>query len=183
MPGVKLQRKNTTVERKNLKRKHQRECRDAITDHYHEQDAINVLADGQSLSSFKRMRMAQSFETPDQKKNRTMQCPSKPRKHSPSFDTVTWDKGNVLRDLQNWPEDETINWTKFATEHGIPGRNRGQTIKEFAMENDLDVEILDRRPINKRVRARKLKMPAWSQYFFSLQSVSWWNQGRLGQNG
>ena len=83
VPGVNLQRKKTAVEGKKTKRKHQRECLDAITDHYHEQDAINILTDGQSQSSFKRMRMAQSFETPDQKKKRSTQCPSKPRKHSP----------------------------------------------------------------------------------------------------
>ena len=46
--------------------------------------------------------------------------------------------------MQNWPKSEKINWTKFATEHGISGRNRGQTVKEFAMDNQ-------------RIRAKKLK--------------------------
>ena len=47
LPGSGLQRKTTAVERKSLKRKHQRECCDTITDHYYQQDAINVLAEGQ----------------------------------------------------------------------------------------------------------------------------------------
>lgn len=72
---------------------------DAITDRYHEQDATSVVAEDQSLNTYKRMRMAESFETPE-KKRRT-QCLSKPRKHSPSLDTITLDKETVLRDLQN----------------------------------------------------------------------------------
>ena len=59
--------------------------------------------------------------------------------------------------MQNWPKSEKINWTKFATEHGISGRNRGQTVKEFAMDNQIDVEELDHRLINQRIRAKKLK--------------------------
>lgn len=61
--------KKHAVERKTVKRKHQRERRDAITQGYHAQDATNILAEGQSLSTYKRMRMAESFETPEQKKN------------------------------------------------------------------------------------------------------------------
>lgn len=40
----------------------------------------------------------------------------------PSFSTTTWNK---VRDLYNWPEKKTTNWTNFTTEQGIPGRNRG----------------------------------------------------------
>jgi len=171
MPGSGLQKKTNAVERKRVKRKHQRECRDAITQGYHAQDATNILAEGQSLSSYKNMRMAESFETPEQKKEHRMQCPSKPRKHSPSFDNTTWDQESVLRDLQNWPQNEAINWTKFATQHAIPGRNRGQIVKEFAMANEIDVETLDHRPLNQRVRARKLKMPGASVSFPCHRSV------------
>ena len=64
-----FKKKTTAVERKRDKRKHQRECRDAMTQGYHAQDATNILAEGQSLSSYKRMRTAESFETLEQKKN------------------------------------------------------------------------------------------------------------------
>ena len=114
----------------------------SLRDNYHAQNATNTLAEGQSLSSYKRMRTAESFETPEQKKEHGMQCPSKPRKHSPSFDNTTWDQKSVLRDLQNWPQNEPINWTKFATQHAIPGRNWGQIVKEFAMAKEIEVETL-----------------------------------------
>jgi len=138
---------------------------------YHAQDATNILNEGQSLSSYKRMRMAESFETPEQKKEHRMHFPSKPRKHSPSFDNTTWDQESVPRDLQNWPQNEVINWTKFATQHAIPGRNRGQIVKEFAMANEINVETLDHRPLNQRVRARKLKLPGASVSFPCHRSV------------
>lgn len=143
----------------------------SLRDNYHAQNATNTLAEGQSLSSYKRMRTAESFETPEQKKEHGMQCPSKPRKHSPSFDNTTWDQKSVLRDLQNWPQNEPINWTKFATQHAIPGRNRGQIVKEFAMAKEIEVETLNHRPLNQRVRAGKLKMPRASVSFPCHRSV------------
>jgi hypothetical protein len=157
-PKVPLQKATSASERKNLKRKHQRECRESMSAAFSEQDAISVLAEGQSLSSYKRMRMSQCFETPDKKKKRASQFPKR-RKHSPSFDNATWNKERVLQDLQNFPENEVINWARFAIEHGITGRNRGQIVKEFAMEIGIDVQKCDKRASNQRVRARKLKLP------------------------
>jgi len=77
-----------------------------------EHDALHVLAEGQSLSSYKRMRYAQSFETPKQKKERAAKWGIKEHKHSPSFDNITWDNGKVLQALQNWPTNETIKLDK-----------------------------------------------------------------------
>ena len=125
---------------------------------WHDQQT-HVLAEGQSLSSYKRMRYAQSFETPKQKKEWAAKWGIKECKHSPSFDSVTWDKEKVLQALQNWPTNETINWTKFAGDCGIPGRNRGQIAKEFAKENGLDTIKLDSRQPNQRMRAKLFKLP------------------------
>lgn len=58
-----LQETATDSER-NQERKHRRECHDMINEHMKEHDALFVLAEGQSLSSYKRMQYAQSFETP-----------------------------------------------------------------------------------------------------------------------
>ena len=65
-----VQKKATKAEGKRLKRKIQRKCRDKISTHLQKSDAIHVLAEGQSISSYKRMRLAQSFETPEQKAKR-----------------------------------------------------------------------------------------------------------------
>ena len=66
-------------------------------------DALNVPAEGQSLKSYKRLILAQSFQTPKQKQSRVSNCPFKKQKHSPKFDNVLWSKETVLADLRPWP--------------------------------------------------------------------------------
>ena len=60
----------------------------------------------------------------------------------------------------NWPQDQKMNWSLAAKEHDIPGKNSGQIIKEFAIENGIEVQALDgiqRR--STRIRRRKKRMP------------------------
>lgn len=38
-----------------------------------------------------------------------------------------------------------MNWTQLANKYGVEGRNRGQIIKEFAVENGIDTIKLDGR--------------------------------------
>ena len=131
-PGSGLQIKPTAADNKKLKRKLRRECRDYISTQLQENDALTVLAEGQSIASYKRMRFSQSFETPEQKRERAQATPLVCRKHSPNVDNVQWDKGGLLNRLQNWPEGEVINWTQLGREWNVPGE--GQTVKEYAIE-------------------------------------------------
>ena len=75
---------------------------------------------------------------------------------------MTWDKEKAITDLREWPNGSVINWSDFARQHGIPGRNGGQVAKEFAKVNGIDVFSLDQRASNTRLRARKLRMPGGS---------------------
>ena len=59
--------------------------------------------------------MATSFE-----KENTIGPP--PKKKTPAESSFTWETSAVLQDLQNFPENEIINWSKFAREHGVPGK-------------------------------------------------------------
>ena len=139
-PAEKVQKKQTDTERKRSQRKMLRKCRDHLASQMGENDAITVLAENQSLSSYKRIRLSQSFETPQQKKDRYEKHMPKQRKHSPNFDTVSWDKDKVQQDLELWPEGEKINWSKFAREHQINAKNEGQIVKEFTVEIGIDVK-------------------------------------------
>lgn len=66
------------------------------------------------------------------------------KSHSPDFSTVTWDKDKVLLDLQQHPPAApSINWQQFASQHGVPGQNAGQVVKEFAQKSGIDTEKLD----------------------------------------
>lgn len=58
--------------------------------------------------------------------------------------------------VEEWPQGQIINWSALAREFNIPGRNNGQVV---AVENGIDVFMLDHRPSNTRLRARKLRMP------------------------
>ena len=54
-----------------------------------EKAAIMMLVEGESKRKYNRKRLAQSFTAPDQ-------LPSKrPKKHSPNFNNVQWDKENL----------------------------------------------------------------------------------------
>ena len=136
-----------------------RKCRDHLASQMGENDAITVLAENQSLSSYKCIRLSQSFETPQEKKDRYEKHVPKQRKHSPNFDTVSWDKDKVQQDLELWPEGEKINWSKFAREHQINAKNGGQIVKEFTVEIGIDVKRVDGRVEGVRMHAKKLKMP------------------------
>ena len=54
---------------------------------------------------------------------------------------------------------ETERSVKFLLATTVPGWNKGQVAKEFAIHNGLDVFSLDKRPKSTRIRARKLRMP------------------------
>ena len=90
-------------------------------------DAMNVLAEGRSLKSYKCLRLAQAFETPEQKSNRTKTKHNPEQRHSPNFENVTWDRERAATDLREWPIGNIINWSR---QHGISGRNGGQVAKE-----------------------------------------------------
>ena len=137
-------------------------CYNANANHISKQqpsDAISVLAEGQSPQCYKRMRLSQPFETPQQKREWAQITPVQQPKHSPKFENVQWDTDKLLDRLHNWPSEQKINWTEIGREFNIPGKNKGQVVKEFAREHGVGVCQLDHRPHNKRLRARKLRMP------------------------
>ena len=141
--GSGLQITPTRSEKRKTKRVIQLECRDHIQNQVRATDAMNVLAEGRSLKSYKRLRLAQGLESPEQKFIRAKTKCNLEQKHSPNFDNVTWDKEQALTDLREWSVGAIINWSAFARQHGISGRNGGQVAKEFAKENGIDVVALD----------------------------------------
>ena len=130
-----------------------RKCRDKDNESLKQLVLEAVLVEDESIRSYKRKCSLQHFETPPAKRK-----PSK-KSHSPNFETVTWDKEAVLRDLQQHPPaPPPINWQKFAREHNIPGSNGGQVVKDFARESNIDTVRLDGREPNTRQRMRKRRL-------------------------
>lgn len=130
-----------------------RKCRDKENDVLKQTVPSAVLVEDESLRAYQRKRRLQYLETPPAKR-----APSS-KSHSPDFATVTWNKDAVLRDLQEHPEaPPPINWQKFARDHGIPGSNCGQVLKEFAQKSNIDTARLDGRTAHTRSRMRKRRL-------------------------
>ena len=69
-PEENVVNKPTDTERKRQQRKVMRKCTKHLEKQMGAREALNVLAENQSLSSYKRMRISQSFETPESKRKR-----------------------------------------------------------------------------------------------------------------
>ncbi len=92
--------KPTGTDRKR-QRKILRRCTKHLKSQMGENDSITVLAENQSLSSYKRMRMSQSFETPEQKRSRYAKQTTRSKRHSPKFDKVKWDTETLRATLES----------------------------------------------------------------------------------
>ena len=100
-----IQKRPTPTERKREKHAILRECRKT------------VLAEDESVGSYQRKRVSQSFKKSP--------APKWQKSHSPNFDRIEWVMERVLSDLKDYPTDKPINWSQFAREHGVPGSNGG----------------------------------------------------------
>jgi len=94
-----------------------------------------VYTENKSLSGYNRKRKAICFET--------CATPKRSKCHTPKLDDVSWNKEELLKELQTWPTNTLINWSEIARKHKIPGRNGGQVAKKFARMNGIDVFTLD----------------------------------------
>ena len=146
-----IERKKTSNEKRKEKRAQLRELRDHINVQFAQTAALSTLSEDESLKGYQRKRKAQSFETPSE--------PQKKKSHSPSVEHITWDTQKALDNLREWPQDQRMNWSKFAREHGIPGKNGGQVIKEYAENHGIDVVKIDGRTPTRRVRASRKRLP------------------------
>lgn len=86
-----------------------------------------MLIEGESERMYHRKRLAQS-----QSPSNGPPTAKKSKSHSPDFNKVTWNTETLQATLQNWPRNQTINWTAVGKEHGIIDGNAGQVVKEFA---------------------------------------------------
>ena len=89
-----------------------------------------VLQNRLALSTQDKLQMQQSFETHEDAIQRTS-ITRKQKSHSPSSEKQMWNKENVEKNLRDWPVGTKINWTHFGEEHSVPGKNKGQVVKNL----------------------------------------------------
>jgi hypothetical protein len=93
-----VQKKPTRAENKKRLRNVYRKCRDQENQALQRAAAIAVLTEDESIRAYQRKRKRQYFEpTPPTKR------PKSVKSHSPNYDNVTWDKDQLLQDLQPLP--------------------------------------------------------------------------------
>ena len=126
---------------------------------------ISVLAEAESLASYGRKRLALSYERPISQ--------SKPKSHSPNVQSMTWDIPNAMRELENFPPNEKINWTAMASQHNVPSKNAGQVLKETAKKHGIDTSRLEHKmDSTPRSRRHKCRLPGGEISITCLPTVS-----------
>ena len=156
-PEANLTHKKSKHEQRRQSRKRKRDFSEHVSQQMAKNATLTMLANGKSFSKYHKERITMSFETPGDI------GPSKQKKeksHSPSEENITWDTQSVLTDLASFPVGIPINWSKFAREHDVPGRNAGQVVKAFAKKDGIDTFELDNRSNSTpRKRPSKNKLP------------------------
>ena len=150
VPQHNLVSKKTKLETKQRDRETKKKISAYITHQLGENATMILLAEGESLSSYKRKRLGMSFEEGPVKK---------PKSHSPTLDNQAWNHDQAIALLRAHPSDQKINWSQAARTLGIPNKNGGQVLKDFAKNERFDVlalECLTSPPTRKRRQKKKL---------------------------
>ncbi len=156
---LRLEQKKNSSENRHQKRQLHREVTKKIAENFADNAAISMLTEGESMRKYHRKRLSQSFHTPT-----TPHPVKKAKSHSPNFSNVTWDDERLETTLRNWPSDKFMNWSAVAKEHGVPGKNAGQVVKEFSKLHDFEITTPKRkptkRPCRKKLHGTDISIPA-----------------------
>ena len=79
-------------------------------------------------------------------------APVTKRKHGTALNCA---QDELLLKAQSWGENEVINWSALAREHGITSSNGGQSIKEFLKEHNIPAAFDEQRVERSQRRKRK----------------------------
>ena len=82
-------------QKKKEKRKLQRSFRNHLNEQFRENAALSLLSEKESMGSYQRKRLLQSFE------KRAEPCPK--RSHIPSDENIHFDVSQICKDVESWP--------------------------------------------------------------------------------
>ena len=144
----------------------QKEITKAVNEHFAEKAAISMLTECESKRKYHRKRMFQLFHSAQEQP-----ATIKSKSHSPNFSNVTWDKEKLRETLENWPADVTMNWSQVGRDHGIPGNNARQVVKEFTAKQGIDTSHITTPKRKTTLRPRKQKLPSYEVSIRSNSSI------------
>ena len=165
VPEANLCAKKSRTEKKREDRIQKRQLTQHISDQLKENLTMSVLAEGESLSSYNRKRLALSFESATQ--------PKRKKSHSPNELNLTWDVDGAIDELQSLPEGETINWSAIARKYNATQKNGGQILKGIAEKRGIDVSKLDGKVATQRSRRCKKRLPGGQLHVYQPQLKLW----------
>ena len=106
-----------------------------------------------SLATRQKLRLAQSFETFAEAKERTNKDIEKralglkrPHDHVGNISLYTWDSEGCLAEVNSYPDDYNINYSYLARKFGVlnskneTANNGGQIVKTFLQQNNCNIE-------------------------------------------
>ena len=172
-PKSRFVHRSTSATRQQEKRRIQNEVKKNIEKEMDGQ--ATVLRNRISWRKYDKMRQVSGLETT---RKRTLnvdatdeeQPPTKKKRHGTWEENLLIDKEELLAEARLWRPDEKVNWSELGAKYGIEGANRGQVIKEFLADHEIEVANQQQRKnratrrAKKRVKGSRLSSDASTSY-------------------
>ena len=152
-PESNLTTKESRLKKKQKDRIQKRKIVEQVNKQLAKNATMTVLAEAESLSSYKRKRLPYSFDEPTP--------PKRFKSHSPNQENLGWDVTTAIETLKNVSPLEKINWSSMARQFNIPQKNGGQVLKEMAQKHGIDTALLEHSRntcTTPRLRRKKAKL-------------------------
>lgn len=127
--GVTKRKQPAEVKKENRDRV--RGVKRAIESELHQRDHDLLFKNCLSFRKYNTIRLAETFESPEETAKRTASKPPSNRIHGRSPENLDFDTTTLLEEAKTWAANEQINWTQLAGHYGVAGPNKGQIVKEF----------------------------------------------------
>lgn len=131
---------------------------------------FRCLGEQQSFAGRQRERLSAAFESSRTAKKRKEsikenEVPNKkPKKHSGSFEGMTWDKDGLKSEIEGYEDDRKINWSEIARRYNITNKkgqiskNGGQIAQEWLISQGVNLHRFQTNsPKERKPRRKKLK--------------------------
>ena len=147
VPEAGLQKKPSPAERKKMKRNQQSQTKKELESKMSQSDTAVHLSLHELFSSRQVQRMAQSFETFEEAKERAQKTPPKVRErpHTASVYNIEGELDQLPADVESWPNGPP-NWSEKARKYNIKTKgsdstpaNGGQLVKAFLKSKEVDI--------------------------------------------
>ena len=127
-----------------------------------------VLQNRVSWRKYDRLRqtsgLTSTSDTPTRKRASTATMDDTPpakKKHGCKVDSLQLDREKLLSEATEWSENDNINWSAKASEYGLSGANRGQTLKEYLQQEGIELALKKQRK-SRAPRRQKKRVPGTS---------------------